>query len=71
MRLFQINETDLGELEHILPQFAEVMEPMLDNRLRAQIRRLQGILTNVRWSYGPPTEVERVPVDDDPMNHSS
>lgn len=63
-RLFQINEDDLSDLERILPQFAEVMESNLDNKLRGQIRRVQSILTNVRWDYGPPHEVEEIPAHD-------
>ena len=62
-RLFQINEEDLSELERTLPQFADAMMPVLDNRLRVQIRRVQTILTNVRWDYGPPTEVEKIPAE--------
>lgn len=64
MKLFQITEDDLAELERTLPQFAFVLMPNLDNRLRAQCRRVQAILSNVRWNYGPPTEVERLPADD-------
>ena len=62
-RLFQINEEDLSALEHILPQFAEVIEDKIDNRLRSQIRRVQTILTSVRWAYGPPAEVEEIAAD--------
>jgi hypothetical protein len=29
-----------------------------DNRLNTMIRRVQTILTDVRWDYGPPSEVE-------------
>lgn len=62
--LLQIYENDLGELERILPQLAEVLTPSLDNCLRVQLRRCQSILSNVRWNYGPPTNVGVIPSDE-------
>ena len=62
-RLFQINEDDLSDLERILPEITEVVEGKLDNRLRTMVRRVQSILVNVRWDYGPATEVEEIPVE--------
>ena len=41
MKLFQIYEDDLGELEHTLPQLSEALMPVLNNRLRVQLRRVQ------------------------------
>ena len=64
-KLFQIHEEDLADLERTLPQFADALMPAIDNRLRAQFRRIQAILSNVRWNYGPPSEVEIVPAGDD------
>ena len=60
MKLFQINEDDLAELERTLPQFADALSITIqyNNRLRAQFRRVQAILSNVRWNYGPPTDVD-------------
>ncbi|MCH8343701.1 MAG: hypothetical protein IH983_06910 [Planctomycetes bacterium] len=63
-KLFQINEDDLGALEATLPQLADALMPVLNNKLRVQIRRVQQILSDVRWDYGPPTDVEIIPVDD-------
>lgn len=63
-QLFQIYEDDLSELERTIPQFANALMPALNNRLRTQLRRIQEILSNVRWNYGPPTEVETLPHDD-------
>ncbi len=60
MKLFQINEDDLAVLESILPQFADALMPVLTNKERVQIRRVQSILSDVRWNYGPPTEIEEV-----------
>lgn len=61
--LFQIHEDDLAELERVLPQIANLMMTRLDGRLRVQFRRCQAILSNVRWNYGPPDEVEVVADD--------
>lgn len=63
MKLFQINENDLGELERILPQLSEALMPTMNNRLRRQLRQCQTVLSNVRWGYGPPTDVSVIPVD--------
>lgn len=63
-RLFQIYEDDLAELERILPEFANrLFQAPLDNKVRVQLRRCQTILSNVRWNYGPPTDVEVQVVD--------
>ena len=64
-RLFQIHDDDLGELERTLPQLADALmpvlaNPLLANRLRVQLRRCQKILSDVRWNYGPPGQVEIV-----------
>ena len=58
MRLFQINEVDLAELERTIPEIVGTVEEHLDNRSRTMARRIREILVNVRWSYGPATEVE-------------
>ncbi len=57
-KLFQIHEDDLAELERTLPQFSDALMLNLTSRLRTQLRRCQTILSNVRWNYGPPTDVE-------------
>lgn len=57
-KLFQMYEDDLQELEKSLPEIAEAITPHLTPRLKTQIRRVQRILSNVRWNYGPPTHVE-------------
>lgn len=61
-RLFQITADDLSELERVLPEFADALAPTAGYtpRVRAQLRRVQKILSDVRWGYGPPTAVERV-----------
>ncbi len=64
-KLFQIYEEDLGELERLLPQIAEAVTPALNNKLRVQLRRCQSIMSSVRWNYGPHTNVEIIPTDED------
>jgi len=64
-KTYMINENDLGELERILPQLAEAAESAMDNRLRVQLRRCKSILSNVRWNYGPASEVEIIPDGED------
>lgn len=68
-KLFQIKEDDLAELESLLPQITEHLGPEAingpnGNRIRKQIRIVQRIITDVRWNYGPPTEVERIDVEE-------
>lgn len=59
-KLFQIYDDDLAALEQTLPEITKAITVGMDNAMRAKIRRVQTILTNVRWNYGPHTEVERV-----------
>ena len=60
MKLFQIHENDLAELEASLPKLADSMMATMDNRDRVMWRRVQAILSSVRWNYGPPENVETV-----------
>jgi len=64
-RLLQITDDDLTDLERTLPQLADALMPVLDNRLRVQLRQVQRILSNVRWNYGPASEVEVVRPNED------
>jgi hypothetical protein len=57
-RLFQVAEGDLADLERLLPLLADALMPVLSNRTRVHLRRCQTILSNVRWNYGPPRDVE-------------
>jgi hypothetical protein len=62
--MFQITEDDLAELERLLPEVADAVsfgtEPGASPRIRTQLNRVKTILSNVRWNYGPPSEVERI-----------
>jgi hypothetical protein len=66
-KLFQITEDDLAELERLTPELQEALaremaRPEGANRIRVQLRRIKEILSNVRWYYGPPSEVKIIEV---------
>ena len=63
-KLYRIEEEDFSELEQILPQLADALMPVLNNKIRVQLRRCKSILSNVRWQYGPAGEVEIIPASD-------
>lgn len=63
-KLFQITEDDLAELEKHMPELSDALMPALTGRLRVKLRRCQSILSNVRWNYGPATDVESVSAED-------
>lgn len=73
MKLFQIYEDDLAALEADAPWLCErlVFTLAMDNAARIRIRRLKSILTNVRWNYGPPSEVERIDAGEDGGSNAS
>ena len=61
MRLFQINEDDLRTLETALPQICDLMfERACEPKAQALLLELKEIVSNVRWNYGPPTEMHRL-----------
>lgn len=64
-KMFKIHEDDLAELERAVPALAEALVPHLNPALKVKVRRVKTILSNVRWDYGPPDEVEAAPADDD------
>lgn len=68
-RLFQIYETDLTALEELLPAILWA-NPLAcnDTATRMKFRRVKEIISNVRWNYGPPTEVEEIAADDSDQN---
>jgi len=63
--MFQMYEEDLAELERVIPEFSDSMMGKLSPRMRTQLRRCKEILSNVRWNYGPHSEVEIIPASDD------
>ncbi|NQV85933.1 MAG: hypothetical protein HQ492_02530 [Woeseiaceae bacterium] len=66
IKLYQISEDDLSELERVLPELLEhaVYVPDAPVRARKQFTRVKEIISNVRWNYGPPREVENIPCDE-------
>lgn len=62
MKLFQINEQDLGKLEAALPRIMDAAGLSL-NRPDVQVlfEEVKDIISNVRWNYGPPTEIHQIP----------
>lgn len=63
-KLHQITEEDLQTLERSLPELQAALIDVLAGpdapRLRTHLRSVKTILSNVRWDYGPPEQVERV-----------
>lgn len=65
-RMFQISESDLADLEALIPRIMQDFSEMCNRpAVRVKLRRLKEILSNVRWDYGPYSHVEKIPVDDD------
>lgn len=62
-RMLQIREDDLATLESTLPRLADALYPSMDNPLRVKLRQVQRILSDVRWNYGPPSEVAVIDPD--------
>jgi len=59
--LHQITEDDLAALEQHLPQImAATMKSCNDPIVRKQWERVKEIVSNVRWNYGPPSQVEEI-----------
>jgi len=65
MPFFQISRDDLQTLEEIVPELLARLYSgnSVDN---AKIRRVQRILTDVRWRYGPWNEVQRIEAGEQP-----
>lgn len=61
--LYQITEEDLADLEATLPQIMQ-RDAMDHGRCRVQWNRIKTILSNVRFGYGPPREVEIIRDDE-------
>lgn len=58
--MFQISSEDLAQLEEILPKVFWGKFPAIGPVDRKRWRTVQTILSNVRWGYGPPRDIERV-----------
>ena len=63
MKLFQIYESDLGILERALPILQEALMRggvVTEPSVQVALSECKEIVSNVRWDYGPPSEVERI-----------
>jgi hypothetical protein len=64
-RRFQISEADLETLEQQLPEIvaaASSSDYWNNNKsLQEASEMVKSIVSNVRWNYGPPAEVHRIP----------
>jgi hypothetical protein len=61
VKLFQVYEDDLQKLEHAMPKIMDHCGEALNRpELQVLFQEVKEILSNVRWNYGPPSEVRRV-----------
>jgi hypothetical protein len=61
MKLFQVYENDLQKLEYALPRLQEALLPRLnDPELQVLFAECKEVISNIRWNYGPPSEVQVV-----------
>jgi hypothetical protein len=65
MKLFQIYEDNLVELEKLLPELCDALYPTLNNPIKVKLRRLKNLLSDIRWNYGPPDEVTIIKCGDE------
>lgn len=65
VRLFQIREDDLETLERVLPELMQSnMVSHNDPKVRVRWRKVREIVADVRWNYGPFSDVTEIPLDD-------
>lgn len=64
---FQITEEDLALLESECPRLLQAsMMDCNDPVTHKRWQEIKRILSDVRWNYGPPTEVMELPTDTTP-----
>lgn len=64
IKLYQIKEDDLATLESELPRILEASgEACNDPLTRKRWEMVKAIVSNIRWDYGPPSIVERIPAE--------
>ena len=62
VRHYRVNEDDLQKLEALLPRvFDRLVPQMNDPALQIMAEELKRIVSDVRWDYGPPSEVRQLP----------
>jgi hypothetical protein len=61
MKLFQMYEDDLQKMEALLPMVVDRLGmAMNDPALQVAAEELKRIVSDVRWNYGPPSEVKHI-----------
>ena len=65
-RNYQIHEEDLQELEMTLPLLMLAHPTLTTSREKTMWRRVQKIIQDVRWNYGPWEQCFSLPNDDAP-----
>lgn len=62
-RLFQIYEADLAMLENAPPKLQDALgDAVTRPAVQVALEECKRILSDVRWNYGPPSEVDVVRV---------
>jgi hypothetical protein len=62
---FRISEDDLASLESELPRLLDASMLSCNNPItRKRWQMVKEIVSNVRWDYGSPAEVQIIPADD-------
>lgn len=65
MKLFQIYEPDLQKLEAALPRIMDAVGVRVSEpALMVLFEEVKGVLSDVRWNYGPPSEVQVIRTED-------
>lgn len=65
LRLHQITHDDLQTLEECVPQLTQLIGENTNNATRVLIRRVQDVLTRVRWEYQPWQDIKHIDAGDD------
>jgi hypothetical protein len=61
VKLFRIYEDDLAKLETMLPRLADALGVAMNRPdVQVMVGEVKEIVSNVRWDYGPHTEVKRI-----------
>lgn len=70
-KLFQITEEDLAGIEADIPAILQRHYPCMTPADKCAFRRVQQVLMDVRWNYGPPTEVKVIPASDEESDEAT
>lgn len=63
-KLFQVYEEDLVSLERTMPLLVDALGVAINRpEVHVMAEQVKEILSNVRWNYGPPTELMVIPMN--------